>query len=503
MNVLPDSLSEVFDRFSAFERDGDLFSREVCGVRFWHYARFGVYSTLVLPHFVPMDAAHPDMHIKVVRKNGFAGRAVSRIRRELRFLRMLTFENPSFALKRRDVLISLAPRTTSLSDGRRIRLAVDFFLGELKSSWCVLELPVGVTGYPPNDGPGRTFKWEAAKRAIAEFRASRTFRELQPAIEAESKKLAREISEWFGIDADETVLRRRIASAVILERAAVPLLRKWLRRLGVKCVVEVVHYASANMALTRAAHEEGLPVVELQHGTIISHHAAYNLPENDSPNRPDYLLGWGDYWIGQTKNFPLRAAQSAGYPYLENFLSDRTRPALSGNGSRCTIVYVSQGTVGRALSESAARLRKLLPQDGFSVLYKLHPNEMKTWRSLYPGLEGSGVEVLDDPQRSIYDIFNGVDVAVGSYSTALVEGFLWGIPAFVLRGLPGSDLMESFSGSGMLVYVDRTEDVADALRSGRWKALRFSGGQDSLWRTGSVRAIANFIDRIVEKGDCQ
>ena len=503
MNGGAASLSSVFARFFAFERDADLFSRDVYGVRFWHYVRFNVYSTLVLPHFVPMDAAHPDMHIKVVRKNGFADRVVSRIRRGWRSFCMLTFGNPSLALKRRDILLSLAPRTTSLPDGRRIRLAVDYFVGKLKSSWSVLELPVGEQGYPPNDGTGRTFKWEAAKRAIAEFRASRTFRELRPAIEAESKRLAREMSERFGIDVDETVLRRRIASAVILERAAVPLLRKCLRRLGVKCVVEVVHYASANMALTRAAHEEGLPVVELQHGTIVSNHAAYNLPDNDSPNRPDYLLCWGDYWIGQTRNFPLRAAQSAGYPYLESFLSERTRPVLPDAEPHCTVVYVSQGTVGKALSASAVRLRKLLPAEGFTVLYKLHPNEMKAWRSLYPELEGSGVEVLDDPRRSIYDTFNGADVTVGAYSTALVEGFLWDVPAFVLRGLPGSDLMASFSGSGMLVYVDKTEDIAEALRSGQWKALRFNGGRDSLWRTGSVRAIAEFIDRVADKGGCR
>ena len=497
------SLSSVFARFSAFERDADLFSREVCGVRFWHYVRFNVYSALILPCFVPMDAAHPDMHIKAARENGFTARVVSRIRRGWRSFCMLTHGNPSFALKRRDVLLSLAPRTTSLPDGRRIRLAVDFFVGKLKSSWCVLELPVGEAGYPPHDGPGRRYTWEAAKRAIAGFRASRAFRDLRPAVEAESKRLAREVSEWFGIDVDETVLRRRIASAVSLEKAAVPLLRQWLRRLGVKCVVEVVHYASANMALTRAAHEEGLPVVELQHGTIVSNHAAYNLPENDSPNRPDFLLGWGDYWIGQTRNFPLRAAQSAGYPYLESFLSERTRSAVPGAEPCCTVVYVSQGTVGKALSESAVQLRKLLPAEGFTVLYKLHPNEMKAWRRLYPELEGSGVEVLDDPRRSIYDIFNGADVTVGAYSTALVEGFLWDVPAFVLRGLPGSDLMASFSSSGMLVYVDKAEDIAEALRSGKWKALRFNGGQDSLWRKGSVRAIAEFIDRVAEKGDCR
>ena len=229
------SLSSAFARFSAFERDADLFSREVCGVRFWHYVRFNVYSTLVLPHIVPMDAAHPDKHVKAARKNGFVDRAVSRICGGWRTFWMLTIGNPSLALKRRDVLVSLAPRTTSLPDGRRIRLAVDFFVERLKSSWCVLELPVGPAGYPPNDGPGRAFRWEAAKRAAAVFMASREFRSILPGIASAAECLSRAISESFGIEVDDAVLRRRIASAVALEKAAVPLLRKWLRRLGVKC----------------------------------------------------------------------------------------------------------------------------------------------------------------------------------------------------------------------------------------------------------------------------
>ena len=503
MSAEADSLSSLFARFSAFERDADLFSREVCGVRFWHYIRFNVYSTLILPRFVPMDTAHPDMHVKASRKKGFAGRAVSRIIGGWRTFRMLTFGNPSLALRRRDVLISLAPRTTVLPTGRRIRLAVDFFVEKLKSSWCVLEFPVGAAGYPPNDGPGRTFRWEAAKRAVGAFKVSRSFRDLMPEIASVAENLAREISERFGIDVDEAVVCRRIESAVVLERAVVPLLRKWLRRLGVRCVVEVVHYASANMALTRAAHAEGLPVVELQHGTVISSHAAYNLPGNDSPNRPDFLLGWGDWWIAQTRNFVRTGAMAAGYPYLESFFSDRMKTEPPKGASRRTVVYVSQGTVGKALSESAAALRKLLPQDAFNIVYKLHPSEMKSWRSLYPSLEDSGVEVLDDPRRPIYDIFNGADVTVGSYSTALVEGFMWGMPAFVLRRLPGSDLMEPFAGSGMLVYADSTEDIADALRGGAWKSLRFKGGQNALWRTGSVGAIAEFIDGIAERGGCR
>ena len=502
MSKVPDRLSSVFERFFAFERDAGLFSREVCGVRFWHYIRFYIYSVLVLPSFVPMDTAHPDMHAKAGARppEGFGKRLLSKCRRVWRMLRMSVTGNPSFALRRRDVLISLAPRTTSLDGGRRIRLAVDFFVERLKSSWCVLELPTAGSGYAVHDGSGRRFFWEAARRAMGKCRASAGFRAQLPEISAAAKRLSGEMAERLGIPVDERALCRRMESAVVLELAAVPLLRRWLRRLGVRCVVEVVHYCNANMALTRAAHEEGLPVVELQHGTVVRCHAAYNLPCRDTLNSPDYLLSWGDFWSQQTRNFSLRGTRSVGYPYLEGFLPEGESCVKPSEGSRRTVVYVSQGTVGAALAASAVKLRSLLPAESFAVVFKLHPNETKTWRSLYPGLEGSGVEVVDDPQRSIYSIYNSADATVGAYSTALVEGFLWGLPAFVLRALPGSDLMEPFSAAGLLLYADSTEEIADCLRKGDWKKLRFNGAQADLCRRGAAGAIAGFIDETAAAG---
>ena len=48
----------AFERFLAFEREANLFSHEVCGVRFWHYVRFALYSGTILPKFVQIGRAH-------------------------------------------------------------------------------------------------------------------------------------------------------------------------------------------------------------------------------------------------------------------------------------------------------------------------------------------------------------------------------------------------------------------------------------------------------------
>lgn len=496
MSKVPDGLSSVFERFFAFERDSGLFSQEVCGVRFWHYIRFYIYSVLVLPSFVPMDAAHPDMHAKVGAKppGGLGKRVLSKCHRVWRMFRMLVIGNPSFALRRRDVLISLAPRTMSLDGGRRMRLAIDFFVERLKSSWCVLELPTAGSGYAVHDGSGRRFFWETVKRAICKYRASSGFKAQLPEISAVAKRLSEEMSESLGIPVDEGVLRHRIESAVVLERAAVPLLRNWLRRLGVRCVVEVVHYCNANMALTRAAHEEGLPVVELQHGTVYPAHVAYNLPVADSRCSPDYLLGWGDWWLRQTRNFPAKRAVPVGYPYLEHSL-ERFRCRTVRHGL-VRVLFISQGTAGRQLAEAAVQLSTMLPNDRFPIVFKLHPNETIRWRELYPCLLTSRVEVVENTARGVYECFAESDVTVGACSTALIEGFMWGLKAFIIKNLAGSDTMAPFCDGTMAQYVDGVDELASALVATGESAgeMMASGCAEAFFKTGSAAATSKIID---------
>jgi len=492
-------LTSVFERFFAFERDAALFGREVCGVRFWHYIRFHVYTAVVLPYFVPMSAAHPDMQKgrAAPRRRGFAGRIWGWVRGAWSALRLQVFGNPAFAVRRRRVLIALAPRTTRLPDGRRVRLAVDFFVGRLRSSWCVLEAPVAGSGYAVHDGGGRVFVWEAAKAAMDRYRRSPECAAAAPEISAAAGALADAITSALGVPVDAETVRKRIASAVALERAAVPLLRKWLRRLGVGVVAEAVSYSGANMALTSAAHAEGIPVVELQHGTVYPAHVAYNLPVADSPYTPDYLLGWGDWWLRQTRNFPSKRAVAAGYPYLDYFLKSFPRRAVRGGKTR--VLFISQGTVGRELADAAVRLSGALPEDGFHVAFKLHPSETKRWRELYPCLLASRVAVVENSAKSVYECFAESDATVGACSTALIEGFAWGLPAFIFKGLAGADTMAPFCDGVRARYVGSVEELADALAAANGPSGReaVSGRVADFFQPDAAAAISERIDGIV------
>ena len=486
MNAVMD-LSAAFARFSAFERDAGLFSRELCGVRFWHLIRNQLYAADLLPQMVSMDNPHPDVAL---------GRAArKRLPLSTRAADIL-FGNPRFALKGRDVLFSLTPRLAKGPGGERFRLMLDWFLPRLKSSFAVLERDLVAGVRTRHDGCGRKFRWTVVERKVTRYRATVAFKALKPEIDAAARVLAEEIGAALGVSLPASRIASKLGAAVAYDRAGSPELKAWLVRLRTRCVVEAVHYGMMNLLLSKAARELGIPSVELQHGTVYPAHSAYNLPVADSPYSPDYFLAWGDWWIGQTRNFPARRAVSTGYPFLEDALTQHPRKPRDGTPR---VLFISQGTIGKRLSELAVELCRIMGP-ACRVTFKPHPNETKSWRTLYPALADSGVEVAEDATRGIYSWLAEADAVAGVYSTAMIEGLVWGAKAYVFRSLPGADTMAAFCSGGAAEYVVGADDLAARLR------LQFAsdaaGGaafdRTDFFADNAAANVAAAIDRIVE-----
>ena len=493
-------IGELYERFLALERRERLMRREIAGVRYWHLVRFYVFMRTVLPKFVKLDAAHPDFELPAAGKPTFLDRVAGKFRRWMIAFAGATVHHPGFAFRRRDVLFSMTPRQADLGDGRKTSLLLDFFAPMLKSRSALLEIVLR-TG-PTRQPFGRRVLWlRESRRRFDACAASREFAETAVARRQEAEVLARLFSEEYGIGIAAEEITAHVDYALLTRAAYLPMFRKLLRRMSPKVVVTAVQYYTPTFILTEAAHELGIAVVELQHGTVYPEHAAYNLPEAGSVYSPDVFLAWGEYWVSQMRNYPNGVSVPVGYPYLERCW-DLCPPARHTDGHPLQILFVSQGTVGRELASRAAELRKLLPAKRFSVLYKLHPNETKTWRARYPFLVDSDVEVVENTARNIYQCLQLADVTVGVNSTAVIEGFQWGRKAFVFRDLPGAELMSKFCDGCQAEFVDSASDLAQRLVA-LSQTERVSGPQfdaSRFWRPRAAESIASFIDsQVAEK----
>ena len=110
---------------------------------------------------------------------------------------------------------------------------------------------------------------------------------------------------------------------------------------------------------------------------------------------------------------------------------------------------------------------------------------------------------MDDPSKSIYECFAESDVTVGACSTALIEGFVWGLKSYIMRGLAGADTMAQFCNGKQARYFDTVGELAscilgDAERQSACGAL-IDG--EAYFKSGSADAMAAWIDRMVEGRD--
>lgn len=485
-------LVTLYERFRDYELSSQIEDLQIAGVSAWPLVRFSVFSNGLLPQLMDIGEAHPDLKSrKTLRKSARGAFA------RLRSLKDRLLYSPSFSCRSYDILFALTPRQMRLADGREVAQMLDFFMADLGCSAAVLESRKPGEGYPFRPNWQKTFHLDGYAERLRSFIRSR--RDVAEDAKAFSGKVVAELRMLFGVDLDVEKLSRAVARAVCLQLFYGPLFQHWLRRLKVKCVVTVVNYSTLNQVLCSSAHLEGIPVVELQHGTVYPAHPAYNLVRINGCYAPDYLFAWGPYWAEQTRNYALRKILCLGYPALEYWL--RNNPPRQKNGPR-KVVFISQGTIGAELSRRAVELRELLPMERFEIVYKLHPNETDAWRELYPWLLDSGIEVVSSLNTSIYELFQDASATVGVYSTAVIEGLMWNLKGYVFGNLPGGDTMVPFLQEGVLENVPSSEVLARCLERETGEHEHKVDGS-WFWQPHAVANIVAALHKIVETGEVQ
>jgi len=121
-----------------------------------------------------------------------------------------------------------------------------------------------------------------------------------------------------------------------------------INRVNPQAAILAVSYGKETFI--EACKKQGVPTIELQHGTINSRHPGYDFPNGIKKHSfPDYLFVWGDHWK-QRANYPISAQNivSVGYPYL-NVQKERLKTDREKKG----VVFISQGTIGHDLSKLA------------------------------------------------------------------------------------------------------------------------------------------------------
>ncbi|MHA1515771.1 MAG: sialyltransferase, partial [Candidatus Heimdallarchaeaceae archaeon] len=200
------------------------------------------------------------------------------------------------------------------------------------------------------------------------------------------------------------------------------------------------------------------------------------------------IFAFGDYWI-ETVTYPIGKNRifSVGFPELET-----SRQKYARTKKKNQIVFISQPWIGTHLSKLAIELNKV-ENLGYKVIYKLHPNEVNTWKEEFPWLLNSGIEVIDHEGKGLYELFAESEIQIGVNSTALFEGLFFGVKTLLFDYF-GIDYMEDLLKSKVAEKFSDADDLVKKIK--KIKTIEFDA--DYFFRSNSLKNIATRIKKMME-----
>jgi hypothetical protein len=214
-----------------------------------------------------------------------------------------------------------------------------------------------------------------------------------------------------------TIDRRRVTSVALSALASFEQARRDYRLLFARVLPRFVLLSQNGIesGLFVAAREQGIAVVEAQHGLINFGHAAYSFPPGVSGDVvgavPSHFVTFSDYWSCAC-HYPAERVVALGN---DDFFVRPLPPAAEPGEVLFASADIYHATLAPLLATVAARL----PRRRF--MYKLHPNqqsELDAIRDQFASITNITVIAGHTPAR---DLLANVEVVVVVQSTVVHE----------------------------------------------------------------------------------
>ncbi|MDG6187390.1 glycosyltransferase family 2 protein [Lactococcus formosensis] len=139
-------------------------------------------------------------------------------------------------------------------------------------------------------------------------------------------------------------------------------LRRALEILKPKAIVLPASYLFSDLVIV--AHEQGIPVIDVQYAALTNAHVGYNF-KSQSRTFPDVLLGWGRFWDRKEVFGTQR------YTFIPVGKKQDFDVSKEKNSEK--IVFISQNLITKFIFEEAMKFAGNFPS--YEVIIKLHPND--------------------------------------------------------------------------------------------------------------------------------
>lgn len=318
--------------------------------------------------------------------------------------------------------------------------------------------------------------------------------QIREQVRGKIKPACDELAQLMHVEYDLEEIVNMISDGYFLYKRKKVLFEEEIEKYNPKAILEVVGDNVDCMIVNELAVLYKIPTMELQHGVTGREHIAYNYPAGAVIRQfPQYFFTFSTYWCTEARYpIPPDRCRAVGFPYLER---NAERFHGIGKDDKKVILFISQKPIGKELSHVAVGLDECIDKDIYRIIYKLHPGEYDGWRSDYPELEQSGIEVIDSFDTELYYLFSISSYQVGGYgSTALFEGLYFALPTFVYRDKAISFLL-SLCDQGFASSFDSAEELYQLILkdadSPRMPAV--------FWKKNALENMKNEIEAVMRR----
>ncbi len=473
------------NEFLKFESMNAFFNKKFQNVHYWPLIRFSLYRKI----------QNEKQNIGQAHTSIAGEPMVKRISYKFKQFKNMIIYNPLLYRKKIDLLVLNHQRRVKDEDQYRC-VYTDDFLESTAYQYVILEEPYLEQHYRPVPNDNILYTdyinlMVAIKRRISALKPLK--KEEKHAIQ----HLVELLNETFNMTFTYDDIKQSVTAAVCSFKHKKRYYKKILKRTNPQAILEVVSYGGSRYVVNALAKEMNIPTIELQHGTMGKYHLAYNFKEKMNLSTfPDYIFTFGQFWKDVTR-FPIAddKVKVVGWPYFERKLSYYKSHTNKSNASKTTILFISQGTIGKALSDFAVKFSELIDISQYHIIYKLHPGEYNRWEKEYPWLKDTDIEVIDHNQHDMHYYFAQADIQVGVYSTALFEGLGYNLQTAIVD-LPNHEYMEELIKSGQANFIEKPLDLYKFIKRCEKKELDHL--VQYLWSFNSLKALSYQIEKVLQ-----
>jgi hypothetical protein len=228
--------------------------------------------------------------------------------------------------------------------------------------------------------------------------------------------------------------------------------RKLLAATSAKTVYMV---NAARMSFQAAAQSLGMKIVEIQSGVFSKYSLQFSWPGSPKVDYlPNEILTWGEYFTDGIEHAAGQNIRVIG----STAEFDAVREANLKRDSN-QVVFLTQPLVGNDILRAAIEFARAKPK--LKVIVKMHPrNDLEDFKKVIEAAGGAPQNMtLMQSERSSLEVIAESEVAVGAFSTALIEAAGLGTKVAILR-LPGWQHLAPMVDAGYASAFDSADELA-------------------------------------------